>query len=83
MMKSLASLILLVMLTTMSWIRFAQGWDIIDRIAKEQDCGRTMEELQLQQRQMSGKGYTGVVCWCIAKRTFWTTIISSGLLTFR
>jgi hypothetical protein len=29
---------------------------IIDRIAKEQSCGRTVEELQLQQRQMSGKG---------------------------
>jgi hypothetical protein len=34
-MKSLASLILLVTLTTMSGIRFAQGRDIIDRIAKE------------------------------------------------
>jgi hypothetical protein len=54
--KSLASLILLAMLTTMSGIRFAQGRGIIDRIAKEQGCGRTMEELQLQQRQMSGKG---------------------------
>jgi hypothetical protein len=40
----------------MSGIRFAQGQGIIDMIAKEQGCGRTMEELQLQQRQMSGKG---------------------------
>jgi hypothetical protein len=41
-----------------------------------------MEELQLQQRQMSGKGSPeGLVYWCIAKRTFWTTIISSGPLT--
>jgi hypothetical protein len=56
MMKSLASLILLATLTTMSEIRFAHGRGIIDRIAKEQGCGRTMEELQLQQRQMSGKG---------------------------
>jgi hypothetical protein len=56
MMKSLASLILLATLTTMSGIRFAQGRGIIDKIAKEQGCGRTMEELQLQQRQMSGKG---------------------------
>jgi hypothetical protein len=29
-----------------------------------------MEELQLQQRQMSGKGYNGPVYWHIAKRTF-------------
>jgi hypothetical protein len=43
-----------------------------------------MEELQLQQRQMSGKGSPeGPVYWCIAKRTFWTTIISFGPLTFR
>jgi hypothetical protein len=56
MMKSLASLILLATLTTMSGIRFAQGRGIIDRIAKEQGCARTMKELQLQQRQMSGKG---------------------------
>jgi hypothetical protein len=56
MMKSLASLILLAMLTTMSGIRFTQGQGIIDRIAKELGCGRTMEELQLRQRQMSGKG---------------------------
>jgi hypothetical protein len=56
MMKSLASLILLAMLTTMSRIRFSQGRGIIDRIAKEQGCGRTMEELQLQQRQLSGEG---------------------------
>jgi hypothetical protein len=40
MMKSLASLILLVTLTTMSGIRFAQGRGIIDRIAREQGCGR-------------------------------------------
>jgi hypothetical protein len=45
-MKSIASLILLAMLTTMSGIRFALGRGIIDRIAKEQGCGRTME-LQL------------------------------------
>jgi hypothetical protein len=55
MMKSLASLILLATLTTMSGIRFAQGRVVIDKIAKEHGCGRTMEELQLQQRQMSGK----------------------------
>jgi hypothetical protein len=61
MMKSLASLILLVMLTTMSGILFAQRRGIIDKISKEQGCGRTMEELQLQQRQMSGKGYNGLV----------------------
>jgi hypothetical protein len=68
----------------MSGIRFTQGWGIIDRKAKEQGCGRTMEELQLQQRQMSGKGSPeGLVYWCLAKRTFWTTIISSGPLTFR
>jgi hypothetical protein len=42
-----------------------------------------MEELQLQQRQMSGKGYNGLVYWCITRRNFWTTIISSGPLTFR
>jgi hypothetical protein len=54
MMKSLASLILLATLTIMSGIRFSQGRGIIDRIAKEKGCGRTME-LQLQQRQMSGK----------------------------
>jgi hypothetical protein len=54
-MKSLASMILLATLTTMSGIRFAQGRGIIDRIAKKQGCGRTMEELQLQQRQMSGE----------------------------
>jgi hypothetical protein len=46
-MKSLASLILLATLTTMSGIRFAQGRGIIDRIAKEQGCGR---------RMMSGEG---------------------------
>jgi hypothetical protein len=56
MMRCLASLILLATLTTMSGIRFAQGQGIIDKIAKEQGCGRIMEELQLQQRQMSGKG---------------------------
>jgi hypothetical protein len=56
MMKSLASLILLATLTTMSGIRFAQGQGIIDRLAKEQGGGRKMEEFQLQQRQMSGKG---------------------------
>jgi hypothetical protein len=56
MMKYLASLILLATLTTMSEIRFAEGQGIIERITKEQGCGRTMEELQLQQRQMSGKG---------------------------
>jgi hypothetical protein len=56
MIESLASLILLATLTTMLGIRFAQGRSIIDRIAKEQGCGRTMEELQFQQRQMSGKG---------------------------
>jgi hypothetical protein len=33
---------------------------MIDRIAKEQGCGRIMEELQLQ-RQMSGKGYEGLI----------------------
>jgi hypothetical protein len=55
MMKYLASLILFAMLTTMSGIRIAQGRGIIDMIAKEQGCERTMEELQLQQRQMSGK----------------------------
>jgi hypothetical protein len=47
MMKCLASLILLATLTTMSGIRFAQGQGIIDKIAKEQGCGRIMEELQL------------------------------------
>jgi hypothetical protein len=46
MMKSLASLILLATLTTMSEIRFAQGQGIIDRTIKEQGCGRTMEVLQ-------------------------------------
>jgi hypothetical protein len=56
MMKSLASLILLATLTTMAGIRFAQGRGIIERIAKEQGCGRIMEELQFQQRQMSGEG---------------------------
>jgi hypothetical protein len=67
----------------MSRIRFAQGWGIIDKIAKEQRYGRTMEELQVQQRQMSGKGsLEGLIYWCIAKRNFWTTIISSGPLTF-
>jgi hypothetical protein len=55
MMTSHASLILLATLTTMSGIRFAQGRGIIDKISKEQGCGRTMEELQLQQRQMSGE----------------------------
>jgi hypothetical protein len=55
-MKSLASLILLATHTIMSGIRFAQGRGIIDRIAKEQGCGRTMEELHIQQRQISGKG---------------------------
>jgi hypothetical protein len=40
----------------MSGIKFAQERGIIDRIAKEQGCGKTMEELQLQQRQMSRKG---------------------------
>jgi hypothetical protein len=54
--KSLASLILLATLTIILGKRFAQGRDIIDRIAKENGCGRRMEELQLQQRQMSGKG---------------------------
>jgi hypothetical protein len=39
----------------MSEIRFAQGRGIIDRIAKEQGRGRTMEKLQLEQR-LSGKG---------------------------
>jgi hypothetical protein len=29
----------------MSGVNFAQGRAIIDRIAKEQDCGRTMDEL--------------------------------------
>jgi hypothetical protein len=55
-MKYIALLIILVMLTIMLGIIFAQGRGIIDRIAKEQGCGRTMEELQIQQRQMSGKG---------------------------
>jgi hypothetical protein len=44
-MKSLAPLISLATLTTILGIRFAQGRGIIDRIAKEQGCGRTMEEL--------------------------------------
>jgi hypothetical protein len=56
MMKSLASLILLATFTTMSGIRFAQGQGIIDMIAKEQGCGRTMKELRLQQTQVSGEG---------------------------
>jgi hypothetical protein len=82
--ESLASLILLATLTTMSGIILAQAQGIIDRIAKEQGCWRTMEELHLQQRQMSGKGSPkGSVYCCIAERTFWTTIISSSLLTFR
>jgi hypothetical protein len=40
----------------MSGIRFAQGQGIIDMIAKEQGCGRTMKELRLQQTQVSGEG---------------------------
>jgi hypothetical protein len=68
MMKSLASLILFATLTTMSGIKFAQGRGIIDKIAKEQGCGRIMVELRLQQRQMSGKGSPeGSVYECIAK----------------
>jgi hypothetical protein len=67
-MKSLASLILFATLTTMSGKKFAQGRGIIDRIAKEQGCGRIMVELQLQQRRMSGKGSPeGSVYRCIGK----------------
>jgi hypothetical protein len=41
--------------------KICPGRGIIDMIAREQGCGKTMEELQLQQRQMSGKGYNGPV----------------------
>ena len=47
MMKSLASLLLLAMLTIMSGIRFAQERVIIEWIAKEQGGGRRMEELKV------------------------------------